>query len=65
MNEWISVEDRMPERCTNVLIHVINPSEILVAYLSYSGDFCYDRDDEGEEISTKATHWQPLPEPPQ
>jgi len=64
MSNWIRCSERMPEICDDVLVRVINPSETLMAYLSHSGNFCYDRDGEGEEITCEATHWMPLPEPP-
>lgn len=64
MSNWIRCSDSMPEICIDVLIRVINPPDTLMAYLSNSGEFCYDRDCEGEEVTCKATHWMPLPDPP-
>lgn len=62
--EWIKCSERMPDVCRDVLIHVTSPSEILLAYLSISGEFCYDTDSDGEQMTTQVTHWMPLPPPP-
>lgn len=64
MTQWIKCSDRMPDVHKDVLIYVTHPYEILLAYLSDSGEFCYDIDSYGEQVMTHATHWQPLPEPP-
>ncbi|EMR0739537.1 DUF551 domain-containing protein [Citrobacter braakii] len=61
---WIKCTERMPDKYSDVLIYTNNPNEILLAYLNLSNDFCYDRDNDGDEITCHATHWMPLPEPP-
>ena len=63
VQEWISVEDRLPEEKVNCIVH-------------YQHSYC-DNDDywaigicfyDGEKFqmdwSYKVTHWMPLPKPP-
>ena len=63
VQEWISVDDRLPEEKVNCIVH-------------YKHAYC-DNDDywaigicfyDGEkfriDLSYKVTHWMPLPEPP-
>ena len=63
VQEWISVDDRLPEEKVNCIVH-------------YKHAYC-DNDDywaigvclyDGEKfwigLSYKVTHWMPLPEPP-
>ena len=56
---WISVSDRLPEKCTDVLVYV--PDQIDVGYLSPSGQYwlCYGCSD------AYVTHWMPLPKVPE
>lgn len=65
MQNWIKCSERMPDKFVEVLIFTTYPDEILLAYLNKSNEFCYDRDDYGDEMTCHASHWQPLPEPPQ
>lgn len=60
--EWVSVEDRLPEKDTRVLVYLdikdLNP---------YSTPFFdTDRILDGKWVrwNSYVTHWQPLPEPP-
>ena len=65
LDEWVSVEDRLPAHSTKVIINHIT---------SYGRDEafgCYHEDTErfvywgGDfENSLEVTHWQPLPQPP-
>ena len=63
VQEWISVDDRLPEEKVNCIVH-------------YKHAYC-DNDDyweigicfyDGEKfqigLSYKVTHWQPMPQPP-
>lgn len=53
-NEWVSVEDRLPEPTYCVLV--------------YTTDFTIEVDaigSDGEWISYEVTHWMPLPAPPE
>lgn len=54
--EWISIEDRLPERNGRYLTHcnIENQSLVCVLYYCKIGGF-----NEGT-----VTHWMPLPEPP-
>lgn len=67
--EWISVEDRLPE----------NPKDVLCYYRFGRGDgdlgmmfvgtlcyFCFDKNPHWQHSETGlvVTHWMPLPEPP-
>lgn len=69
--EWISVEERLPEECKNVLCFARNKT--MIAFMEKVEDcgeyvpvfwdwVAYDRDDTYDEVC--ATHWMPLPEPP-
>ena len=53
-NEWVSVEERLPEPTYCVLV--------------YTTDFSIEVDaigSDGEWISYEVTHWMPLPAPPE
>lgn len=58
--QWISVEDRLPEEETEVLCYLGNAlgKGIVVAFRRH-GDWYFD----GWKCPT-VTHWMPLPEPP-
>jgi hypothetical protein len=60
--EWISVEDRLPEKFTNVLC--LYPSKnyesnIVVDYMESDRGYFAEQFRYGEP-----THWMPLPQPP-
>lgn len=63
--EWISVNDRLPDNDTDVLL--LFPRNMAVGYYHYdewsvaSGDDMYTCVREHEE---RPTHWMPLPAPP-
>lgn len=69
MSEWISVEDRVPENYANVLTYDVETTMHEVASyheghwsLDIAGP-CWNRCVTQHE--TDATHWMPLPEPPE
>jgi hypothetical protein len=75
VNQWISVNDRLPEAVEEDVNGKIALSELVLVYLVYDNGFTYITNDQcrvddkswlheipGE--GCKVTHWQPLPEPP-
>ena len=60
MVEWISVKERLPERCGYYLVFTNNfgvNSIVISKYADYGTfkSWC---------VKTNVTHWMPLPEPP-
>ena len=66
--EWISVEDRLPEIGTRVLLCGRYEGKGIIAYcaIGYFDGKTY-REHWGADINATAaiTHWQPLPSPPE
>jgi hypothetical protein len=58
MNEWISVEDRLPEKGYQLVWEAGYPN---VGYVASDGKWRVDRD----EVTPYVTHWMPLPDPPE
>lgn len=64
-DQWISVEERLPEEKTEVLIsdnQFFGGPLAAVAYLD-RGKWSW-RDDMSTSALPRPTHWRPLPEPP-
>lgn len=64
-NNWISVDDRLPEDEERILIFVA-----LEGHESVQLDTCYEDGgyihlDSGYAFGAEVTHWMPLPEPPE
>lgn len=62
MNEWISVEDRLPENDDHVLAATQNKRgeyNIVKAYYHH-GLGCW-----AAGMNSNVTHWMPLPDPPE
>ena len=59
MTEWISVEDRLPEKDGKYIVCTARGSVYCTRFKAYGkiGNFQTD-------INTHITHWMPLPEPP-
>jgi hypothetical protein len=60
VQEWISVEDRLPEERQNVLVHYVDgwmPIAFLLGGKWYQSG--------GETSWLSVTHWMHLPEPPE
>lgn len=57
MNEWISVKNRLPEHCKDVLVLHEN-GRIGIEWVDSLGAFAFD------DLYGGVTHWMPLPEPP-
>ena len=58
VQEWVSVEDRLPEENTTV-IAATDKGIVFQCLYDYDGWDLWD----GNEINI--THWQPMPEPPE
>ena len=56
MNQWIDVEDKLPDKDDNYLVYQ-RQGNIYIAYC-YNGSFSFNRG------PYTVTHWMPLPEPP-
>ena len=53
--EWISVEDRLPDKYNSVLIFC--EGEVRIDYIDSYGSW-------HDNFQYRVTHWMPLPEPP-
>ena len=62
VQEWISVDDRLPESIANRVLVVCERSNG-VFYAHYEKPFWINLETDKPFIST-VTHWMPLPEPP-
>lgn len=58
-SEWISVEERLPETETSVLVFT-ERGYIFLSWASNEDVFWFYNEDENDRV----THWQPLPAPP-
>ena len=56
VQEWISVDDRLPEPFDSVL--VFRDGKIMIDHHEENGWFAYDLN------GKRATHWMPIPQPP-
>lgn len=66
VNEWIPVEERMPNYMQNVLVTYIGCFGVghhcdEVAYYDYSGQWMWSQDD--TRVGVEIIAWMPLPEP--
>ena len=57
VQEWVSVEDRLPEKNTSVIASTDNGIVFQCLY-------AYDGWDLWEGSKVNITHWQPTPQPP-
>lgn len=58
MNEWISVEDRLPDRFQPVLACKVNDYPFIARYDPVRGKWSVSH-----TVTVTVTHWMPLPEP--
>jgi hypothetical protein len=58
--KWISVKDRLPNPCTQVIAFSTNGYGVESLYFDGDREFYY----EATDTQRKPSHWMPLPEPP-
>lgn len=65
MNEWISVNERLPKQGVDVLFYIPSAKQIDIGWLDdgSNGELCFVGTVYGCDLSD-VSHWQPLPEPP-
>ena len=63
VQEWISVDDRLPEETINCIVHYQHAYCDNDDYWAI-GFCCYDGEKFQLNPAYKVTHWMPLPEPP-
>lgn len=63
-NPWVSVEDRLPEEGTDVLVTVKNKSCEYIAVGYYFKREGWTESYTDEAITVAPTHWMPLPQLP-
>ena len=71
INEWISVEERLPEHCgMPILMVAVNPYDqirVVKGFTDYQCPITFhtnEREYDGVWGAWDVTHWMPLPEPP-
>jgi hypothetical protein len=60
--EWISVDDRLPDRGMEVLVTWLSPHTDTWQYMV--DDACPNGTFMSDGVGPRITHWMPLPEPP-
>lgn len=60
-NGWVSVEERLPEPCSDVICFTLGGYG--VESLLFDGDRKFYN--QNTDVERNPTHWQPLPTPPQ
>ena len=63
VQEWISVDDRLPEETINCIVHYQHAYCDNDDYWAI-GFCCYDGEKFQLDPAYKVTHWMPLPQPP-
>ena len=64
VQEWISVEDRLPRTNVGVLVYAPRLKNIFEAFYRADGKWEIFSYRAGEILNDKVTHWMPLPESP-
>lgn len=62
-HEWISVNDRLPDKYVNVLVYT-ECKDIFTAAAVETGAESIKWEDDYGYLDDDVTHWMPLPEPP-
>jgi len=63
MNEWISVEDRLPDKPDEYIVANVNSFEYSVTTMEWTGLRWFSNYFPNEDIKL-VTHWMPLPDMP-
>ena len=64
VNDWISVNDRMPDNGQDVLVYIDDKEESRITGCNYDNGVWYDCVMNCEIVIPNITHWMPIPEPP-
>jgi hypothetical protein len=63
--EWIKKNDRLPPKCTDVIVTVFKKgvinNNVIIAW--FDGDSRFYETQNDDDIHDYVTHWQPLPDP--
>ena len=68
VQEWISVEDRLPEDSNDGFADAVLVTDGFVQHMAYfvGGEWCFAESGEIKEpMWYRITHWMPLPQPPE
>ena len=64
VQEWISVDDRLPRTNVGVLVYTPRLKNIFEAFYRVDGKWEIFSYRGGEILNDKVTHWMPIPQPP-
>ena len=64
VQEWISVDDRLPDYFTSVLVWCPGNKCIYAAYRNARQEWYTFDDTIGHVVVNMVTHWMPMPHPP-
>lgn len=64
MSKWISVKDRLPKHCQEVIVCCVASDKHEVHAATYSADFEYFYIFKTSLAVKDVTHWMPLPKKP-
>ena len=64
VQEWISVDDRLPRINVGVLVYTPRLKNIFEAFYKVDGKWEIFSYRGGEILNDEVTHWMPIPQPP-